>query len=97
MFLDIFPEKRRVGESEEVTHLLYAIVGLFQVVTDILLHLFRNPLVGSLPRLLFADEGEVFGRYTEFVGIVLNRSVLHLTGMEQIEESLEMATAGLSV
>ena len=48
MLFYVFPEKRGVGESQKVTHLLHTVVGLLQVVTDILHHMFGDPFVGRL-------------------------------------------------
>jgi len=36
MIFDVLTEERRIGETEQVTDLLNTIVGLLQIVTDIL-------------------------------------------------------------
>ena len=54
MFFYIFAKEGRIGEAEQVADLLDAVVGLLQVVADVLQHMFGNPFVGSLARVLFA-------------------------------------------
>ena len=54
MFFYIFAKEGRIGEAEQVADLLDAVVGLFQVVADVLQHMFGNPFIGSLARVLFA-------------------------------------------
>jgi hypothetical protein len=36
MFLYVFAKEGRIGETEEIAYLLDAVVGLFQVIADIL-------------------------------------------------------------
>ena len=91
MILDVFPEERRVGESHLVADLFDAIVGLLQIVADILQYMFGNPVVGRATRLFLTDGREVFGRDAEFGGIPFHRMVFHLDGVQQVEEPLEVA------
>ena len=65
MFLDVLAEERWVGETENVAYLLDAVVGVLQIISDVLHHMLRYPFVGSLTRMLFADYGEVLGRDTK--------------------------------
>ena len=60
MFFYIFAKEGRIWETEQVTNLLDAVVGLFQIIADILEHMFRNPFVGSLARMLLTESREVF-------------------------------------
>ena len=91
MVLDVLAKEGWIGETEAVADLLDAEVGLAQVVADVLQYLLRNPLVGGLAGVLLADGGEVFGRDTEFAGIGFHRTALYFAGMQQVEESLEVA------
>jgi hypothetical protein len=66
MLFHVFPEEGGIGETELVADLLDAVVGLLQVVADVLNDMFRYPFVSGLPGILLADGREVFGRYAEF-------------------------------
>ena len=60
MFFHVFAEEGRIRKSELVANLLNAVVGVAQIVAYVLKHMFANPLVGSLSRIVLADYGEVF-------------------------------------
>ena len=95
VLLHIFAKERGVGESESVADFLDAVVGLFQIISDILLDMLRNPFVGCLARILLADGREVLGGDTELLGIPLRCTVFHLNRMQQVEEPLEMVVVCL--
>ena len=61
MCLDVFAEKRRVGETQLVADLFDTQVGMLQVIDDVLQNQFRNPLVGCLTRMFFTNDGQMFG------------------------------------
>lgn len=82
MFLDIFAEEGGVGEAEYITDLLDAVVGLLQIIADVLNHMFCNPFVGGFSRMFLEKHREVFGRDAEFFGIPFHLSVFHLCGMQ---------------
>lgn len=88
MLFHIFAEERGVGETEAVTDLLDAQVGLLEIVADILQHMLLNPFVGGSARVLLANDGEILGRDAKLAGVCLDRTVFHFTGMEQGEEAL---------
>ena len=54
MLLHVFAEEGRVGETQQVANLLDAVVGLLQVIADVLQDVFRNPFAGSLAGVLLA-------------------------------------------
>ena len=56
MLFHVFAKEGGVGKCELVADLLDTEVCLPQVVTDILQHMFCNPLVGGLARILLADS-----------------------------------------
>ena len=60
MIFYVFAKKRGIGKGEFVADLLDTEVSLTQVVSDVLQHLFCNPLVSGLARILFADSSQVF-------------------------------------
>ena len=93
MLLDVFAEERRIGETKTIAYLLDAQVGLFQAVANVLQDVFGNPLVGRLARLLLADDRQVLGRDAQLVGVRLDGAVLVVLSVQQVEETLEMATA----
>ena len=64
MIFHVFPKERGIGESELFTDLFDTEICLPQVVTDVLQHMFGNPFVCGLARILLAEGREVFGRYT---------------------------------
>jgi len=61
MILHVFAKEGGGGKCEFVADLLDAEICLTQVVTDILQHLFGNPFVSGLARILLADSSQVFG------------------------------------
>ena len=81
MIFHIFTKEGWVGKCEFVADLLDAEICLPQVVTDILQHMFCNPLVGGLARILLADGREVFGRDAKFAGISFYRVTFHIVGV----------------
>ena len=48
MFLHVSAEERGIGEPELIADLLDAIIGLLQIIADVLEHMFRNPFIGCL-------------------------------------------------
>ena len=60
VFFDITAKERRIGESYQVANLLDAVIGLLQIITDILKYMIRNPLVSCLARVFLAEGREVF-------------------------------------
>ena len=95
MFFYKFAKEGSVGETEEVANLLDAVVGLLQVIADVLKDVFRNPFVGGFARMLLAESREVFGRDTEFVGIPFHRAMLYICGVQKVEEMLEVIIVGM--
>ena len=95
MLLHILSEEGGIGESHLVADLLDAEVGLPQIVADVLHDMFRDPLVGGLPRLFLTDDRQVFGRYAQLAGVRLDTAVLAMFGVQQVEEALEVALAGV--
>ena len=55
MVFYVFAKERWVGEAEQVANLLDAVVGLLQVVADVLKHVLDDPFVGGLSRMLLAE------------------------------------------
>ena len=49
----------------------------------------RIPLQGSLARYLSTDLGQIVGRHTQFLGIGVDKLVLHVPRGKQFEEMLE--------
>ena len=90
MIFHVFAKERGVGKSEFVADLLNTEICLTQVVTDILQHMFCNPFVSGLARILLADGREVFGRDAKFAGISFYRVTFHIVGVYQIKEMLEV-------
>ena len=90
MIFDVFAEKGWIWETETVADLLDAQVGLAQVVAYILQYLLSNPFVGSLAGVLLADGCEIFRRDTKLAGLSFHRMALHLVGVQQVEEPLEV-------
>ena len=56
MFFYIFAKEGRIGETEQVTNFLDTVVGLLEVIADILQDVFRNPFVGGFARMLLAES-----------------------------------------
>ena len=69
MLFHILAKERRIRELQLVAHLLDAQVGLTQIVTNVLEHMFPNPFRGCLVRVLLANCREILGRDAKFVGI----------------------------
>ena len=90
MIFHVFAKERGIGKCELVTNLLDAEICLTQVVTDVLQHLFCNPFVGGLAGILFANGREVFGRDAKLVGVCFYRVPLHIVGVQQVKEVLEV-------
>ena len=90
MLFHVFTKERGIRECEFVADLLDAEIRLPQVVTDILQHMFCNPLVGGLARILLADSSQVFGRDAQLAGISFDRMPFHIVGVQQVEEVLEV-------
>ena len=90
MVFYVFAKERWVGEAEQVANLLDAVVGLLQVVADVLKHVLGDPFVGGLSRMLLAECREIFGRDTQFGGIPLYGAVLHVDGVQEVKEALEV-------
>ena len=90
MLFHVFAKEGGIGECEFVADLLDTEIRLPQVVTDILQHMFCNPLVGGLARILLADSSKVFGGNTKFAGISFDRMPFHIVGVQQVEEVLEV-------
>ena len=97
MFFYKFAKEGSVGEAEQVANLLDAVVGLLQVIADVLQDVFRNPFVGGFARMLLAESREVFGRDTELVGVPLHCAVFHIDGMQQVKKALEMVIGSMRV
>jgi hypothetical protein len=95
MFFYKFAKEGSVGETEQVANLLDAVVGLLQVIADVLQDVFRNPFVGGFARMLLAESREVFGRDTEFVGIPFHWAMLYICGVQKVEEMLEVIIVGM--
>ena len=55
MLFDVLSKERRIRETELVAYMLDIVVGLLQIVADILHYMLRNPFVCRLARVLFAD------------------------------------------
>ena len=90
MIFYIFTKEGWVGKCEFVADLLDTKICLPQVVTNILQHLFCNPFVSGLARILLADSSKVFGGNTKFAGISFNRVTFHIVRVQQIKEVLEV-------
>ena len=56
MIFYVFAKERGIRKGEFVADLFDAEICLTQVVADVLQHLFCNPLVGGLARVLLADS-----------------------------------------
>ena len=95
MIFHIFTKEGWVGKCEFVADLLDAEICLPQVVTDILQHLFCNPFVGGLARILLADSSKVLGRDAQLAGISFYRVTFHIVRVQQVEEVLEVDLGGL--
>ena len=61
VLLDILAKERCVWETQQVTDLLDAIVGLFQIIADVFKYMFCYPFAGSLAGMLLAYKSEMFG------------------------------------
>jgi hypothetical protein len=48
VFLHVSAEERGIGEPELIADLLDAIIGLLQIIADVLEHMFRNLFIGCL-------------------------------------------------
>ena len=90
MIFHVFSKERGIGKCELVANLLDAEICLAQVVTNVLQHMFCNPFVSGLARILLADNRKVFGRDTKFAGISFYRATFHIVGVQQIKEVLEV-------
>ena len=90
MILHVFTKEGWIGKSEFVANLLDTEICLPQVVTDVLQHLFCNPFVSGLARILLADSCKVFGRDAQLAGISFYRVTFHIVGVQQVEEVLEV-------
>ena len=90
MIFHVFTKEGGGGKSELFTNLFDTEICLSQVVTDILQHMFCNPLVGGLARILLADSSQVFGRDAQLAGISFYRMPFHIVGVQQVEEVLEV-------
>ena len=60
VFFDVTAKERGVGEAKQVADLFDAIIGLLQVVADVLKYVFCNPFVSCLARVFLAKRREVF-------------------------------------
>ena len=90
MVLHVLAEERSIGEAQAVANLLDAEVGMAEIVSDVFQYMFRHPLAGRLARVFLANGSKVFRRDEEVVGIVFHGAMLHLNGMQEVQESLKM-------
>ena len=56
MIFHVFTKERGIGKGEFVANLFDTEICLSQVVTDVLQHMFCNPFVSGLARILLADS-----------------------------------------
>lgn len=89
VFFDILAKETGVGKVEFVCYLLHTKFGVEKIVCYIGKKIFGDPLIGSLARVLLADDGEVLGGDAQFGGKVLQRLVLLLGVLKQVEETVE--------
>jgi hypothetical protein len=61
MIFHVSTKEGGIGKGEFVTNLLDTEICLPQVVADVFQHLFCNPFVSGLARILLADSCQVFG------------------------------------
>lgn len=54
MFFHIFAKEGSIWETEQVANLLDAVIGLLQVITDILQDVFPDPFAGGFARIILA-------------------------------------------
>ena len=90
MIFHVFTKEGGVGKSELFTNLFDTEICLSQVVTNILQHMFRNPLVGGLARILLAEGREVFRRDAQPAGISFYRVTFHIVGVQQVKKMPEV-------
>ena len=90
MVLEVFPEKRLVGEIQVVGDLLDAHRGVFQQVFGFEHHIVVDPLHGRAPAGLADDRREVFGRQVQLAGIETDRTLLHVMPGQHPHELVEI-------
>ena len=90
MVLEVFPEKRLVGEIQVVGDLLDAHRGVFQQVLGFEHHIVVDPLHGRAPAGLADDRREVFGRQVQLFGIEPYRTLLHVVPGQHSHKLVEI-------
>ena len=91
-----FPEKRRVREIKISSNFFNAHLRMFQLVFDLLNSIFLNDLHGSFSRCLFDDGAKMLGTVAKFVGIITDRTVGTIVGIDQVDKiSYNKATSAM--
>ena len=90
MFLDVFAEKRRVGEIHNFAYLFDTQVGIAEIMANLFQHRLGNPFARRLAGICLADRQKVFGRNAEFFCIKINAAAVIAGRVQEVEKFLKI-------